>query len=230
MMRTKTLLSTAIGLILLLASLVPATAHEELAEEFEDILEELAELLAELEDLDEDFNELVEEAQEFVEEFDEEFQELAEEFQRLATPFTGIETFVSELDPGDVRIADGILHIRGSIGLLTFEGTTLDGTPLTWTNRVMDSLNLDLATGDGQDFGSFSVDLTFGDLRGTFEGHFVFIITGGLGTALRYVGQGSGDFEGMTFTGMAAEDPITFELVHQGVILNLDRDDDFDDD
>ena len=225
-MRTKTLLSTAIGLTVLLASLVPATAHEELAEEFEDILEELAELIEELEDLDEEFNEHVEEAQEFVEEFDEVFEEIEAEVQESVTAFTGIETFVSEIDPGDVRIADGILHIRGSVGLLTFEGTTLDGTPLTWTNLVVDSLNLNLETGDGQDFGSFSVDLTFGDLRGTFEGHFVFVITGGFGTALRYVGQGSGDFDGMIFTGMAAEDPITFNLVHQGVILNLDSNDD----
>lgn len=228
MMRTKTLLSTAIGLVVLLASLVPATAHEELAEEFEDILEELAELIEELLEFDEEFNELVEEAQEFAEDFDEIFEESTEELQESVTPFAGLETPISFGTPEIEVVVDGILIIRGEPALLTFEGTTAEG-PLTWTNRVVNNLNLDLETFSGHSFGSFNVDLTRGDLRGTFEGRYVFIITDGFGTALRYVGQGDGDFEGMTFAGMAAEDRITFDLVHQGVILGLD-DDDLDDD
>ena len=222
--RMKSLISTAIAAILLFVSLVPALADddleefgEEIEELFEELDEELDELLEEFQDSDEDFNELVEK---FNEEF-EEFQELAEEFQELATPFAGPEVAFFMGIPQKMWVVDGILHIRGQPVLTSFVGT-VGSTVATWANTVVANLNINLATGDGVAFLSSVIDLTSGDLRGTFETRGTFEITAGA-ILLKFVGLGDGDFEGMIIMATAAGAGDT--LVHEGIILDLDDDD-----
>ncbi len=136
------------------------------------------------------------------------------------TPFTGDETVDAILDPGDVRITDGIVHIRG----LTLE-TTFVGT-ISWTNIGVININMNPATGDATVWGTFAITLTSGDIRGTFEGHHVAKFTAGCGF-LRFVGHGIGDLEGMGIKGTAVQDPDTcgpdllgLVWMHDGIILD----------
>ena len=225
MMKMKAQLAVGIALIVLLVSLAPVAASDTAEEEFADLVEELEELVAEFEDSDEDFNDLLEEAQEFVGEFDEEFQELTEEFQELATSFTGEESIVFVGPPEGVSVVDGILQLRGIPVEATFQGSLI-----SWTNTVVVNDNVNLATGDEVGWGTFAIDLTWGDLRGTFEGRHMALFTVDSGL-LRFIGHGGGDFEGMGLMGMAIQDPNTVGLpienliwLHEVVILNLDFD------
>lgn len=135
------------------------------------------------------------------------------------TPFTGIETTVSFGVPERAWMADGVLHVRGLPVESTFEGTFAGGT-FSFSNDVVFNLNLDPATGNGDAFGSFALDGTWGDLQGNFEGRWTMEITAGA-VLLAYVGQGSGDFEGMKIMGKGTGS-LPFETIvfaHEGIVL-----------
>lgn len=136
------------------------------------------------------------------------------------TPYTGIETTDSSGVPERAWTEDGVLHLRGLPVETIFVGTFAGGT-LSFSNDVVVNLNLDLATGDGDAFGSFALDGTFGGLEGSFEGRWTMEITAGA-VLLAYVGQGSGDFEGMKIMGEGTGSlPLeTLEVAHEGIILD----------
>lgn len=139
------------------------------------------------------------------------------------TTFMGIETPVFTGEPDRQWVdEDGVLHIRG----LPVE-TIFQGTPFNFINRVTIDLNLDLATGDGDGTGAFTFDVTWGELRGTFQGIATLTLSREPGRELlvSYVGHGAGDFEGMKIMGNGA--PTTpgqpfgqVVLMHEGIVLS----------
>jgi len=137
------------------------------------------------------------------------------------TPFTGRETFAPVGDPERAWVDDdGIQHVRGFPILGTF-----DGDLFSWSNDVVFGFNLDLATGDGNGFGTCDFDVTWGEDSGTFEGRFIAKIIGGVGGVFTvdFSGHGSGDFEGMKIMGTGTGSmtgPGTGWLEHEGIILN----------
>lgn len=135
------------------------------------------------------------------------------------TPFTGIETTDSFGVPEREWMADGVVHVRGLPVETTFEGAFAEGT-FSFSNDVVFNLNLDPVTGDGDAFGSFALSGTWGDLEGSFEGRWTAEITAGA-VLLAYVGQGSGDFEGMKIVGKGTGS-LPFETIvftHEGIVL-----------
>ncbi|NIO08480.1 MAG: hypothetical protein GTO40_10935, partial [Deltaproteobacteria bacterium] len=110
----------------------------------------------------------------------------------------------------------GILHFRNQPFQWDVSGDFL-GTLRTSTNA-----NLDLATGNGNGFGSFVLAGTWdatGD-TGTFEGSFSGTIDGGLFSG-KFVGHGTGDFAGMKLMGTFAETgPGTGVFILEGIILD----------
>ena len=142
-MRTKTLLSTGIALVVLLVSLAPVAASDAPEEEFADLVGEFDDLVGEFDDFvdefddfvaevledpaefDEEFAELAEEFLEFAEEFDEVFDELAEEFAQFATPASG-NTLVTFGAPTAILFIDGNVIISQPFALIltgTLAGT-----------------------------------------------------------------------------------------------------------
>jgi hypothetical protein len=85
---------------------------------------------------------------------------------------------------------DGILHIRGESADYVFSGD-LVGTGLGVVN-----INIDPLTGNGDESGYSTSELTWGELSGTFEGSFSVTYTGGVGVG-HGVYHGTGDFAGM---------------------------------
>lgn len=109
------------------------------------------------------------------------------------------------------------MHLRGLQAKSTFEGTFAGGT-IRFSNEVVFNMNLDLATGDGDAFGSFALEGTLGGLHGGFEGRWTMDITAGA-VLLTYVGQGSGDFEGMKLMGEGTGFLPPLVLAHRGIVL-----------
>jgi hypothetical protein len=67
---------------------------------------------------------------------------------------------------------------------------------LMGTLTVMANSNVDLKTFNGDEFGSFELDVTYGELQGTFKGRMSGTMEHGVSTS-SFVGHGSGDFDGM---------------------------------
>lgn len=134
------------------------------------------------------------------------------------TSYTGVETVVSVGMPEKEWVSDGILHVRGLILGTDFD-VTIDGGTFSFSVEVAFGFNLDLATGDGNGFGTVRLDGTLGGLPGTFEGRFVAKFTGGV-LSVQYVGHGSGGFEGMKIMGAGTEDPAAGVTMHAGIILD----------
>ena len=102
---------------------------------------------------------------------------------------------------------DGILHIRG----LPVSGPV--SGDLEGTISILANLNLDLATGSGDLFGSLTLETSVG----TWDSHFSGTITGGLASG-EFVGKSPDGRKIMgTFTERASE-PGTVDF--EGVILN----------
>ncbi len=106
------------------------------------------------------------------------------------TEFEGIETVCSIVNPGDVNISDGIVHIRGQILTTVIESAE---ARFAGTNTVVINLDLDPTTGTGTSFGTFSLNPDA--VAGTWEGRFSGKITNGL-LSLRAVGHGTNDLKG----------------------------------
>jgi hypothetical protein len=87
---------------------------------------------------------------------------------------------------------DGIWHVRGEVANYIHEGD-LEGTGVGVVN-----LNLDFATGNGDESGYSTSEMTWGELNGTFEGRFSVTYTGWVGIG-HGVYHGTGDFAGMKF-------------------------------
>jgi hypothetical protein len=111
---------------------------------------------------------------------------------------------------------DGIWHIRGSVADVVIQGD-LDGLGIAVVN-----LNLDLSTGNGDEAGYATMNLDWGDLSGTFEGHFSVAYTG-------FVGVGHGTYHGTGgFAGMKLKEQFTvtlsegppYHVTSEGAILN----------
>lgn len=112
---------------------------------------------------------------------------------------------------------EGILHYRG----LPADLLLLDG-PLEGTGNAVVNLNIDLLTGNGDESGAVTYQVTWGDLSGTFEGRFSTTYTGGVGTG-HGVYHGTGDLAGMKLmvdiSIVAVGDP-PFEAAYEGIILD----------
>lgn len=87
---------------------------------------------------------------------------------------------------------DGVWHVRGSVAFVDFEGD-LVGPGIAVVN-----LNLDRATGNGDESGYLTAELTWGELSGTFAGRFSLTYTGWVGVG-HGVYHGTGGFAGMKF-------------------------------
>ncbi len=104
----------------------------------------------------------------------------------------------------------------------TFEGSLFD-----WSNSVVFSFNLNLATGYGNGFGTCYFDVTWGTDSGTFErcrftARFAGPVEGGWVFSVEFVGHGSGDFEGMKIKGTGTGEiyPNAGWLSHEGIVLD----------
>ena len=109
------------------------------------------------------------------------------------TPISGTQTVQSTGAPERLWVDDeGILHYRGLPGVMTFPSGDVIGT-----GSYVVNVNLDPATGNGDESGTATADLTWGELSGTIEGRFTGTYTAGIsyGTGV-YHGIG-GDFVGM---------------------------------
>jgi hypothetical protein len=111
---------------------------------------------------------------------------------------------------------DGIWHVRGSVACVDFEGD------LHGLGRAVVNLNFDMSTGNGDESGYCTAELTWGELSGTFEGHFSVTYTGFVGVG-HGVYHGSGEFAGMKFMEdvivILAETP-PYVVYSEGIILD----------
>ena len=122
--------------------------------------------------------------------------------QSATIPISGVSTTMETIDPGQQWTDDdGVLHIRGMItrGMVTAQDE--NGVPYTGIGLQSFTINIDLATGNGDLNGRrYDTEYTYGDLRGPFEGRIVATYTAWNATGqLNY--HGSGDFEGWKFRG-----------------------------
>ena len=109
------------------------------------------------------------------------------------TPISGTQTLAVSGDPVRFWVDDeGIIHYRGLPGVMTFPSGDVTGR-----GSYVVNVNLDTVTGNGDESGTATLDLTWGDLSGIVEGRFSGIYTAGTsnGTGV-YHGTG-GDFVGM---------------------------------
>lgn len=120
--------------------------------------------------------------------------------------------------PGESWISDGILHVRGEECSFVFiSGDFVGG------GTVVNDVNRNVVTGHGTGIGRVVLNVEWGELSGTFEGHTVLKIGDrGLTTNNAYC-HGTGDFEGMTsmssFVVLGPPVPGTL-IVENGVILD----------
>jgi len=113
---------------------------------------------------------------------------------------------------------DGIWHVRGEVANYVYEGD-LEGTGIGIVN-----INLDFATGNGDESGYSTSVMTWKGLNGTFEGSFYVIYTGwvGVGHGVYY---GTDDFAGMkliedfTIDFTVTPDP-PYAVNFEGIILD----------
>jgi hypothetical protein len=109
---------------------------------------------------------------------------------------------------------EGIVHYRG----LTADLLLLDG-PLEGTGTAVVNINLDPATGNGDESGAVTYQVTWGELSGTFEGRFSATYTGGFSYS-SHVYHGTGDFEGMKMMIDATMSFADFKAAYEGIILD----------
>ncbi len=129
------------------------------------------------------------------------------------TPFTAEQVFDEMDDPEREWVDDdGVLHSRRAPAEFSVTGG------LVGTGSIVHNQNVDITTGDGDGFGSFFLDVTWGGLSGTFEGRYSGTITAGIFSA-DFVGHGRGGFDGMKIMGSGfPTDPTTFAIT--GIILS----------
>jgi len=87
---------------------------------------------------------------------------------------------------------DGIWHVRGEVADYVHVGD-LEGTGVGVVNL---NLEVDPFTGNGDESGYSTSEMTWGELSGTFEGRFSVTYTGWVGVG-HGVYHGTGDFAGM---------------------------------
>jgi hypothetical protein len=134
----------------------------------------------------------------------------------VKTPVTGVMT-VMLVDPGKVWItADGIEQVKGARGEGSITGD------ISGSITVIEDETIDLNTGLGWVHGK--VVMTTAD--GTFEGHFVAVITDFYDIQGRAVAMGTGVYEGQKMMGsfvghsvMVDDVPVTVSNV-EGIILS----------
>ena len=109
------------------------------------------------------------------------------------TPIAGAQT-VQVVGPPERDWVDdeGIEHYRGFPSVFVFVSGDLDGTGSSVVN-----VNYDPATGNGDESGAATIDVTWGELSGTFEGHLTGTYAAGFSTGTVVYHGISGDFEGM---------------------------------
>ncbi len=133
------------------------------------------------------------------------------------TPVAGERSVIprAELPKRDWVDDELVWHVRGARADLVLSGDMV-GTGLAIVN-----FNLDLMTGDGDESGWVTLELTWGDLSGTFEGRFSTTYTNGAGTG-HGVYHGTGDFAGMKFMedfSVVLDEP-PYVATYEGIILD----------
>ncbi len=109
------------------------------------------------------------------------------------TPISGTQTVTSTGSPVPDWVDDeGIIHYRGLPGVMTFPTGDVTGT-----GSYVVNVNLDLVTGNGDESGTATLDLTWGELSGTVEGRFSGTYTAGTSNGTGVYHGISGDFLGM---------------------------------
>jgi len=109
------------------------------------------------------------------------------------TPIAGTETITVTGDPVRFWVDDeGITHYRGLPGEIDFTSGDLDGT-----GSFVVNVNLDPVTGNGDESGAATINVTWGELSGTFEGRLTAIFTAGISSGTVVYHGISGDFQGM---------------------------------
>lgn len=104
-------------------------------------------------------------------------------------PFSGVDTFIAQTDPGRQWVSDdGILHVRGSVSTYT---STSDSVYYAGEAVIVVNYNLDLATGNGQLWGTSHLSNGDGGFDGTWVGKFIAYSWEGKGQS-----KGFGDMAG----------------------------------
>ena len=108
------------------------------------------------------------------------------------TPISGTQTVQSTGTPERLWVDDeGILHYRGLPGMMTFPSGDVTGA-----GSFVVNVNLDPATGNGDESGMATADLTWGELSGTLEGRYTGKYTAGVSHGKGVYHGISGDFLG----------------------------------
>ena len=109
------------------------------------------------------------------------------------TPIAGTLTVAMSGPPARYWVDDeGIEHYRGLPAVYNFLSGDLSGTGSSVVNVDFDPL-----TGNGHESGAATINVTWGELSGTFEGRLSGTYTYGISTGTAVYHGTSGDFEGM---------------------------------
>lgn len=118
------------------------------------------------------------------------------------------------VDPGIEWVEDGVLHGRGRIvHAVLYDSVTFD---VDGYDTVVSNINLDLATGEGSIFGTWSAVYLPESATGTFDGTYtakiVFTATG-VSAWGKAVGHGTGELRGMKMRLGLSSDPPPAQLL-----------------
>ena len=109
------------------------------------------------------------------------------------TQISGTQTVEVTGTPERLWVDDeGIVHYRGLPGVIGFPSGDVEGE-----GSYVVNVNLDPATGNGDESGTATLNLTWGELSGTVEGRFTGIYTAGISNGTGVYHGISGDFLGM---------------------------------
>ena len=135
------------------------------------------------------------------------------------TPISGTQTVQSTGSPVPDWVDDeGIMHYRGLPGVMTFPSGDVTGT-----GSFVVNVNLDPATGNGDESGTATADLTWGELSGTIEGRFTGTYTAGISHGTGVYHGISGDFLGMKMMLSYCMDTTTAQpwtVTYQAIVLD----------
>jgi hypothetical protein len=128
-----------------------------------------------------------------------------------------VATFLGALDEGTVTSSGKMVHVRGVINTWFHDASDPRGSGTCW--NVLNA-NVDV-TGTGVVWGTWQCGDAAAGSEGTFNGQMNNNFLGESNWIIKFVGHGTGEYEGLKFEGSEAWAPLGYGV---GEITNVNKD------